>query len=186
VPLKIDVTGTPLVYEGMNVSVQKNQEQSLAISSVLVFLALAVFFRRLSVAFVASVPAGFTLMMTFGIMGLSGIPMDVGTSMMTSIAIGIGIDYAVHFIWHYGTPAAHEASAALEDSMKATGWGIVVNALEVAIGFALLALGNIVPMRNVGLLTAAAMLVSAFATLILVPALLKWLGPINSTGSTTS
>ncbi|MBT6178678.1 MAG: MMPL family transporter [Deltaproteobacteria bacterium] len=186
VPLKLDVTGTPLVYEGMNVSVQKNQEQSLAISSVLVFLALAVFFRRLSVAFVASVPAGFTLMITFGIMGLSGIPMDVGTSMMTSIAIGIGIDYAVHFIWHYGTPAANETNAALEDSMKATGWGIVVNALEVAIGFALLALGNIVPMRNVGLLTAAAMLVSAFATLILVPALLRWLGPIHSTGSTTS
>ena len=186
VPMKIDVTGTPLVYEGMNVSVQKNQEQSLAISSVLVFLALAVFFRRLSMAFVASVPAGFTLAITFGIMGLSGIPMDVGTSMMTSIAIGIGIDYAVHFIWHYGTPAAHETNAALEDSMKATGWGIVVNALEVAIGFALLALGNIVPMRNVGLLTAAAMLVSAFATLILVPALLKWLGPINSTGSTNS
>jgi predicted RND superfamily exporter protein len=70
--------------------------------------------------------------------------------------------------------------------MKATGWGIVVNALEVAIGFALLALGNIVPMRNVGLLTAAAMLVSALATLILVPALLRWLGPIHPTGSTTS
>jgi len=135
---------------------------------------------------VASVPAGFTLAITFGIMGLSGIPMDVGTSMMTSIAIGIGIDYAVHFIWHYGTPAANETHLALEDSMKATGWGIVVNALEVAIGFALLALGNIVPMRNVGLLTAAAMLVSAFATLILVPALLRWLGPIHSTGSTTS
>ena len=186
VPLQVDVTGTPLVYEGMNVSVQRNQEQSLAISSVFVFIALAIFFRRLSIAFVAAVPAGFTLMVTFGIMGLSGIPMDVGTSMMTSIAIGIGIDYAVHFIWHYGKPGPGQADAALEDSMKATGWGIVVNALEVAIGFALLALGNIVPMRNVGLLTAAAMLVSALATLILVPALLRWLGPIHPTGSTTS
>ena len=105
VPLKVDVTGTPLVYEGMNVSVQRNQEQSLAISSVFVFIALAIFFRRLSIAFVAAVPAGFTLAITFGIMGLSGIPMDVGTSMMTSIAIGIGIDYAVHFIWHYDSRA---------------------------------------------------------------------------------
>ena len=92
----------------------------------------------------------------------------------------------MHFIWHYGTPAPGETDAALEGSMKATGWGIVVNALEVAIGFALLALGNIVPMCNVGLLTAAAMLVSAFATLILVPALLRWLGPIHPTRSTTS
>lgn len=186
VPLKIDVTGTPLVYEGMNLSVQKNQEQSLAISSLLVFIALAIFFRRLSIAFVASVPAVLTLAITFGIMGFFEIPMDVGTSMMTSIAIGIGIDYAVHFIWHHGTPVIDEMSAALTDSMQATGWGIVVNALEVAIGFALLALGNIVPMRNVGLLTAAAMVVSAFATLILVPALLRWLGPIHSTRSTTS
>jgi predicted RND superfamily exporter protein len=184
--LTLDVTGTPLVYEGMNRSVQKNQEQSLLISMTLVFLALAVFFRRIGVALVASVPAGFTLLVTFGVMGAFDIPMDVGTSMMTSIALGIGIDYAVHFIWHYGTPTAEEAPASLQSSMQATGWGIVINALEVAIGFGLLALGNIVPMRNVGLLTALAMVVSALATLILIPGLLRWFGPIFSLRSSTS
>ena len=122
----------------------------------------------------------------FGVMGAFDIPMDVGTSMMTSIALGIGIDYAVHFIWHYGTPTAEEAPAALESSMQATGWGIVINALEVAIGFGLLALGSIVPMRNVGLLTALAMVVSALATLILIPSLLRWFGPIFSLRSSTS
>ena len=178
--IEFEVTGSPVVYEGMNKSVQRNQERCLLISSVLVFLALAWFFRSGALALVASVPAAFTLLVTFGIMGYLEIPMDVGTSMMTSIAIGIGIDYAVHFLWHHGAPSAALADEVMVESMDATGWGIVINALEVAVGFGLLALGAIVPMRNVGILTACAMLVSAAATLILVPALVRWVLPIFS------
>ena len=103
--------------------------------------------------------------------------MDVGTSMMTSIAIGIGIDYAVHFLWHHGLPNQDQADEVMVESMNATGWGIVINALEVAVGFGLLAMGTIVPMRNVGILTASAMLVSAASTLILLPALVRWITP---------
>ena len=97
---------------------------------------------------------------------------------MTSIALGIGIDYAVHFVWHYRHPAHHESESALDASMRVTGWGIVVNALEVSIGFGLLVLGAIVPMRHVGMLTATAMIVSALATLLLIPALMEWFKPM--------
>ena len=63
--------------------------------------------------------------------------------------------------------------------MTTTGWGIIVNALEVAVGFGLLMLGTIVPMKNVGLLTAAAMLISAGSTLALVPALTRILNRLR-------
>ncbi len=171
------VSGYPLVYEGMNQSVQRNQTLSLMVSMVLVVLTLSLFFRSLRIGVVATIPAGLTLLVMFAVMGLLRIPMDVGTSMIASIALGVGIDYAVHLVWRHGLPPPEEADAVLEASLGATGWGIVINALEVTVGFGLLVFGTLVPTQNVGLLTAVAMLVSATSTLALVPALVRWATP---------
>ena len=173
------VSGYPLVYEGMNDAVRRNQTLSLLTSMALVILTLSLFFRSLRIGIVASLPAGLTLLVMFAVMGVLRIPMDVGTSMIASIALGVGIDYAVHLVWRHGTPAPEDADEALESSLAATGWGIVINALEVTVGFGLLVFGTLVPTQNVGLLTAIAMMVSAASTLVLVPALVRWAAPGN-------
>ena len=141
-----------MIYAGMNRSVYNNQTRSMLVSFALVLLALTWFFGRFPLALAASVPAGITLLMTFGIMGLLNIPMDVGTSMIASIALGVGIDYAVHLVWKYGSPAPGQEASALNDALDSTGWGIVINALEVTVGFGLLALGTVVPMQHFGIL----------------------------------
>ena len=173
VALDFQVAGYPLVYQGMNESVQRNQAGSLIVSGILVLIALGLFFRSPVMAVIAAIPAGFTLAVTFAAMGFFQIPMDVGTSMIAAIALGVGIDYAVHLLWRHGRPAPDEADEALESALGATGWGIVINALEVSAGLSLLAFGTIVPMRNFGLLTASAMIVSAVFTLLLVPVLAR-------------
>ena len=66
-----------------------------------------------------------------------------------------------------------EEEEALDGTLQTTGWGIIINALEVTVGFGLLALGTVVPMQNFGLLTALAMMVSALATLGLIPLLVR-------------
>jgi predicted RND superfamily exporter protein len=171
--LTVEVSGYPMVYAGMNESVYRNQISSLVTSGILVLLALTWFFRSPLLAIAAGIPAGITLLLTFGLMGFLDMRMDVGTSMIASIALGVGIDYAVHLVWKHGVVPPAEADAALEESLTATGWGIVINALEVAVGFGILVLGTIVPMQNFGMLTAFAMLVSAAATLLLVPSLVR-------------
>jgi predicted RND superfamily exporter protein len=157
----------------MNRSVYRNQSFSMILSCSLVLLALTWFFRNFWLALAASIPAGITLLVTFGVMGIYDIPMDVGTSMISSIALGVGIDYAVHLVWRYGVPTRDEENEALSDSLETTGWGIIINALEVTVGFGLLALGTVVPMRHFGLLTALAMVVSALCTLALIPLLMR-------------
>ena len=57
--------------------------------------------------------------------------------------------------------------------LETTGWGIVINALEVGLGLSVLYFGELLPMRNFGLLTGFAMIVSAFASLVLLSALLR-------------
>lgn len=171
--LDLTISGYPMIYAGMNRSVYRNQSFSMILSCSLVLLALTWFFRNFWLALAASIPAGITLLVTFGVMGIYDIPMDVGTSMISSIALGVGIDYAVHLVWRYGVPTRDEEHEALSDSLETTGWGIIINALEVTVGFGLLALGTVVPMRHFGLLTALAMVVSALCTLALIPLLTR-------------
>src|SRR5690606_30877000 len=117
------VSGYPMIYAGMNASVERNQILSLVVSGVLVLLVLALFFRSILMAAVALVPALVTLVITFAIMGVVRIPMDVGTSMISAIALGVGIDYAVHLLWRHGIPTREQAAQRLEDALGATGWG---------------------------------------------------------------
>jgi predicted RND superfamily exporter protein len=171
--LTVEVSGYPMIYAGMNRSVYNNQTRSMLLSCALVLLALTWFFRSGWLALAAAIPAGATLLITFGVMGFYEIPMDIGTSMIASIALGVGIDYAVHLLWKYGVPSPEEEEAALSGTLQTTGWGIIINALEVTVGFGLLALGTVVPMQNFGLLTALAMILSAIGTLALTPLLMK-------------
>ena len=65
----------------------------------------------------------------------------------------------------------------IQSSFEATGWGIVINALAVTAGFAILSFGTIMPMKYFGVLTAFAMMGSACTTLLLIPALVQWVRP---------
>ena len=175
--MAVKVSGYPVLYAGMNRSVQMNQIWSTAASFLLVGLALWWAFRSYLLAFVALVPPGLTLLVAFGLIGAFRLSIDIGTSMISAIAVGVGIDYAVHLLWKHGVPAEGEEDAALVSSLHATGWGIIINTLAVTVGFAVLLASTAVPMRRFGVLTAACMVVSAVATLLLIPALTRRVAP---------
>jgi predicted exporter len=176
--LGIEVSGYPVLYAGMNRSVQMNQILSTFISLGLVGLALWWVFRSLLLSLVAVVPAGLTLLVAFGIIGAFGLSLDIGMSMISAIAVGVGIDYAVHLLWKHGVPERDREDTALTSSLRATGWGVVINTLAVTAGFGLLVLSTVVPMQKFGVLTAACMLVSAVGSLLLIPALTRWVAPV--------
>ena len=58
--------------------------------------------------------------------------------------------------------------------LETTGWGIVINALEIGLGLSVLYFGDLLPMRNFGVLTGVAMIVSAIASLLLLSGLMRW------------
>lgn len=168
-------SGYPVIYRAMNASVIHNQIYSLLCSFVMVFLCILFFSRSFKIAIAALIPASTTVLFTFGIMGLFDIGMDVGSSMIAAISLSVGIDYACHLIWKFGRPGADPAAQqkASDYMLTTTGWGIVINALEVGLGMSVLFFGELLPMRNFGLLTGVAMIVSAIASLLLLSALLR-------------
>ena len=100
--------------------------------------------------------------------------------MVSSVALGVGIDYAVHLLWKHGRATQGGETPSLRSTFEATGWGIVINALAVTAGFAILSFGSIMPMKYFGVLTALAMMGSACASLLLIPALVHWVRPANT------
>ena len=171
-PLTALVSGYPVVQEAMTQSVHRNQINSLLTSLPLVLLILIIMFRSVVAGLIGMLPTGLTLLVTFGIMGLmpERFPLDIGSSMLASIALGVGIDYAIHFLWRY-------RASGLEGAMRNTGRAIVINAAEITAGFVVLVGATIVPMSNFGLLTAETLLVAAVATLLMMPALVEWWRP---------
>jgi predicted RND superfamily exporter protein len=70
-------------------------------SLVIVVILLSIMFKRIGAGLIGSVPIIITSIISFGVMGILNIPLSTTTALMSSIAIGIGIDYAVHFIDRY-------------------------------------------------------------------------------------
>ncbi|TNF37013.1 MAG: outer membrane lipoprotein-sorting protein [Deltaproteobacteria bacterium] len=171
-PISVTVSGQPIIQEAMTHSVQRNQVLSLLVSLPLVLLIMIIVFRSVIAGVIGILPAGLTLLVTFGLMGLfpDELPMDIAASMLASIALGVGIDYAIHFMWRY-------RQGGIEAAMRTTGRAIVINAGEITGGFIVLAWASIAPMSRFGILTAETLLVAALATLVLLPALLTWWNP---------
>ncbi len=171
-PVATTVSGYPIIQEAMTRSVQRNQVRSLVTSLPLILLIMVLVFRSPIAGLIGAAPTLVTLAVTYGLMGLlpNRLPLDITSSMLASIALGVGIDYAIHFLWRYRELGLHGA-------MATTGRSILVNAAEITAGFSVLVGASIVPVSRFGLLTAETLLVAALATLTLLPALLSWWSP---------
>ncbi|MFO0591327.1 MAG: MMPL family transporter [Polyangiaceae bacterium] len=168
--LDIHVTGQPVINEGLSQSVTKNQLRSLGFALFLVLLITSAVFRSPRTGFLAAGPALLTVAMLYAGMALLGIRLDIGTSLLASLIVGAGTDYAIHALSGWETSDDKPLAEAATRSAKVAGQGIWTNALMVACGFSVLTLGEAKPLQNVGGLTAAAMVLSAFATFLIIPA----------------
>ncbi len=171
--LKTLVTGLPVLYRGLSNSVFNNQFNSLWFALVLVIALKALLFRNFWAGILSSIPTLLTLLVIYGGMGILGVHLDIGTSMLASLIIGAGDDYAVQYLWSWSVPEGVPLAKAAEGAGLDTGPGIWTNAIMVAAGFFVLTLGDARPLKNVGGLTAVAMLAAALATFIICPLLAR-------------
>lgn len=107
-------------------------------------------------------------------MGLFNIPLSTTTTLLSSIAIGIGIDYAIHFLQHYRMNLAIHPSRhyAIYRTMSQTGRAIMFNAIVVIAGFLVLLFSVFPPNRTLGALVSMNMFTSFAGTLTLMMVLI--------------
>lgn len=171
--LKAELTGMAELMRAVNEMVVRGQAWSIATSLLLVLVVTALMFRSLSLGAFATLPLFFSLFLNFGVMGLTGIALNVMTMATSSVAVGVGIDYAIHFVHRYQSDrlAGLDYGEAALSTMRSSGVAILLNAVTVALGFAALGFSEFSGVRHMGLLIALTMLTSAFAALTILPVL---------------
>lgn len=177
--LKAQMVGPTLVSSRMFSRIAMSQITSLGTSIVASGFIVALLLGSLIAGFISLIPIAFTVVINFGVMAYSGTPLDMSTLMVSSIAIGIGIDYAIHFISRFRREmqSGETAERALQATIQTTGRGIAYNALALALGFAVLLLSSFKGTSNFGLLIAMTMVISALSAFTIIPALLVTFKP---------
>lgn len=147
---------------------------SLLMSLIIVVILLSLMFKNILAGLIGAVPIIITAVISFGIMGLFNIPLSTTTALLSSIAIGIGIDYAVHFIERYKIYALQTGDKIVtsEKTMEHSGRAIVFNALVVIAGFLVLLFSVFPPNRSLGALVSLNMFTSFVGTVSIMYLLL--------------
>jgi hypothetical protein len=176
---KLTVSGDAAMALEANNLIVSSQTRSIIISFIIVFLIVAISFRSVIAGLYGIIPLAFSLIINFGLMGHLGIKLDVGTAMVASIAIGIGVDYTIHFLHSYHAERIKEDDLHLvtQKTLTTTGKAIIFNAISVAAGFLVLLFSNFYPLIYLGFLIAVTMCTSSIASLTILPLLLNIFKP---------
>ncbi len=171
---KIELTGMPSVYVRMDKSLFDSQISSLAIALIFVLIIVGLILRSLPKGIYATIPIITTIAIFLGFMGYVGIPLDIATVLVSSVALGIGIDYSIHVITHFNhlLKETGNINKAIEGTIMISGKAIVINVVSVAAGFLVLLFSQMVPLQNFGMLVALSMIGSGFGALTLLPVIL--------------
>ncbi|MGI6439079.1 MAG: efflux RND transporter permease subunit [Sphaerochaetaceae bacterium] len=170
--------------------VTTSQIYSLGGALLIVWVLVSFIFRSPIAGLFGLIPVLFALMGIFIFMVLFTIQLDVITSLLAALAIGIGVDYAIHFIsacQRLGGKSCEDGG--LSVIMRTTGRAIIINAASVTIGFAGLIFSRFIPIRQMGILFCVSMIFSAFSSLTVLPMALislkpKFLFPQETTDNT--
>lgn len=168
--VKAEITGMAKLFLIVRQMVIRGQFLSIVASLILVWLLTSLMFRSPIIGIFTTMPLFFGIFLNFATMGALGISLEIMTMVTSSLAIGIGVDYAIHFVHRYILELKHhDYSNSLQPSLLTSGVAITFNSIVVAAGFFLLILSMFKGTRAMGFLLALTMLTTAFAALTILP-----------------
>jgi hypothetical protein len=172
-------TGTFSLYNNLLQSLFSSQIKTIFSVFTIIFMLFLIVFRSISTALIAVIPNIIPSLIILGLMGLARIPLDIMTITIAAIAIGIGIDNAIHYISRFKSELLVDADfeASMYRAHNSIGVSMFYTAATVAIGFLVLILSNFIPSIFFGIFMAIAMLSAVFVNLTLLPKLLIFFKP---------
>jgi predicted RND superfamily exporter protein/outer membrane lipoprotein-sorting protein len=148
--------------------------------TVVVFIISSLIFRSLIAGMLVLLPLLVAVLANFGLMGWSGIPLNISTSLISAMAVGIGADYAIYLIYRLREELikGSDEITAVRNVIATAGQAILFVAISVSAGYGVLLLSfgyNI--HKWLAILIAEAMIMSSLSALLLIPALILTFRP---------
>jgi uncharacterized protein len=153
----------------------EGQISSIALALLTDLVLITLLLRSVRMGLIAVLPVALSLLLVLAALALAGTPLGIANSMFAGIALGIGLDFAIHLTTAYrerlrqGMPA----DEALRKTLELTGPAICVSAASITAGFSVLMLSELSPNVQLGVMICLCLLTCAVTTLLLIPSLLK-------------
>ena len=146
-------------------------------SFAVVFLLMTLLFRSPLWGILAMIPLTVTIAFIYGLIGLVGKDYDMPVAVLSSLALGLAVDFAIHFLQRSRVAYQRAGSWAVakEELFAEPSRAIARNVIVVAVGFMPLLAAPLMPYKTVGVLIAAILTVSGLATMFMLPAAIKLL-----------
>ncbi|HDT11679.1 MAG TPA: RND family transporter, partial [bacterium] len=172
-PIFTKVTGSGVIFKDLIEQVIKGQVFSLSLSFIAVSFLVMLLFKSFVAGFIAGIPLAVSLLLMFGVMGFTGVTLDIATALISSIVVGVGVDYTIHFLWRYKIEMHkhRDPVIAVEHTLFTTGRGIIYNGVSVMAGFSILLLSSFVPIRFFGALIVLSIGACLIGSMILLPSI---------------
>jgi len=154
--------------------------QAFVGSFLVVFLMMALLFRSALWGFLSMIPLTVTIGLIYGAIGIVGKDYDMPVAVLSSLTLGLAVDFAIHFLARGRAFHARHGSwaAATGPVFGEPAIAISRNTIVVAVGFLPLLAAPLMPYRTVGMFIAAILAVAGVATLFILPALIRLLEPL--------
>ncbi len=171
---KARLVGPTQAYVALLARIIHSQITSLSASFVAAGVIVTLLMGSAIAGLLSLLPLVLTILIEFGVMAYAGLPLDMGTIMLGSIAIGVGIDYAIHFLHRFRLESQRGAgaAAAFPSTLRTAGRGIAYNAISLMLGFAVLLASSFQSLVTFGLLLVLTMLISSLSSFTVIPAIL--------------
>jgi predicted RND superfamily exporter protein len=167
-PEILTLTGMPIVWDEIARLVLNAQMTSIIVAFVLVALMLLIAYRNIKETIVALVPITLTIATVLGFISMSGINLNLVTAILSSIVIGVGIDYAIHYIAAINN-ARPQGDGYVLRAIDRAGRPIVANALGIAVAMTALWVSPLKVHSQVSMIMWVAMITSALTALVVIP-----------------
>jgi predicted RND superfamily exporter protein len=173
-PAKITVGGYAIIMSDFAASVIRGQVSSLVFALITVFILLAIIFKSVKGGLTGSIPLTGSILILFGFMGLAGIALDAATALLSSIMIGVGVDFTIQYIWCYNSHLRNGLSytEATSAALKTIGRSIIINSVSVMAGFSVLMFSGFTSIRFFGYLVMISIGSCLVGAVVVIPAFL--------------
>jgi predicted RND superfamily exporter protein len=143
-------------------------------SFIVVFVMMTILFRSPLWGILAMVPLSVTIAFIYGIIGIVGKDYDMPVAVLSSLTLGLAVDFAIHFLERSRMTYKRTASwqKAIEEMFEEPARAITRNVIVIAVGFTPLLAAPLVPYNTVGIFLASIMIISGVATLFILPSLI--------------
>ncbi len=168
---KVSISGYPIISAKFSSRLISDQKISTLLSMASILIVASLFLLSFSRGLLVLVPVTAGIMINYIFMYLFSIPFDIITVSFSSIAVGCGVDDALHFSLRYRRFEKKLLSPerCIEKAVKNTGRPIVLTTLSIVSGMLMLSFGSYVPIRYFGVLMSVTLMACMLSTLVFLP-----------------